>query len=112
MGKRNKRPPYLMPIPTFTPATDKPLRYFLTKDTFVRKGESGNYKLYCGEYMVLMLARDGFIYLYPSYEKKHHQYVEAFIHDYAPHIPFNTLEPYLGRLHAFYFQDNKIAFKL
>lgn len=104
---RKIKTPY--PYPIFTTATDKPLRYFLVKDAFVRSTCVGNYKLICGNHHVLTLDHTGWLYLYPAYEKHHTQYVEAFLHDYAPHIDISRLTPYVGKLHWVYIGNPQFA---
>ena len=102
MPKPTRRIKYPSNIPQFDPATDTPLRYFSVKETFVRSTRRDSYKLYCGQHMVLMIAYDGFLYAFPSYQSQYEPYAEAFIREYAPHISFSHLKPHLGTLHLDY----------
>ena len=99
-GKRKIKCPST--LATFNPAYDVPLRYFSTKETFVRSTSPQNYKLYCGQYMVMMLTRDGFAYKYPSYKSEYDDYIEAFIDEYAPHIHYHKMKSTLSTLKPVY----------
>lgn len=88
--------------PVFDPSTDKPLRYFSTKEVFVRSTAQQNYKLFCEHKMVLLLTRDGLFYKYPAYKIEHEEYAEAFIGEYAPHVQYNTIKYTLTQLAPVY----------
>lgn len=93
-GKTRIRHPEV--LATFDPSIDKPLRYFSVKESFVRSTAPQNYKLYCGQYMVMMITRSGFIYKYPACKREHDEFVESFINDYAPHVSYYKLKPLLS----------------
>lgn len=89
-------------VPHFNPATDIPLRYFSTNEAFVRKSGCNNYKLYCDRWVVAMVSWDKFLYLYPSYKPQYIDYMEAFINEYAPEVPFRKVTQHLGRAYYEY----------
>lgn len=102
MARRSRKPMYPTNIPVFNPLTDTPLYYFPVKDVFVRSTNAGGHKLYCGRWNVVMITRDNFLYTYPSYRPQFEQFVEAFLWEYAPHISFQKVKPYLGNSHFEY----------
>lgn len=92
MQKRTKKIKYPSTIAQFDPSTDKPLRYFSTKQTFVRRTSAGSYKLFCDGYHVLMLSYDGFIYKYNFNCHEYDTFIEAFVSEYAPHVSYDKLK--------------------
>lgn len=102
MYKRKAKICYPDTTPKFTPSTDTPLRYFSTKRVFVRKSGYGNHKLYCDKYIVAMVSYDNFLYLYKSYDTQYEEYVEAFLHEYAPSVSFSKMKHHLGSMYYEY----------
>lgn len=95
----------------FNTKTDVPLRYFSTQEAFVRRTPYGGFKLYCeqGRYVPLFLAWDGFLYIYPAFKPEYELYVEAFLHDYAPHFPIEKAKRYIGRTHYEYIGNRELV---
>ena len=102
MARQTRKPVYPSTTPTFDANTDAPLYYFPVNEVFVRHRSASNYKLFCDKWLVIMLDRDGYLYLFPSYKPEYKEYVEAFIDEYAPHITFDEVKSRLGTMQYLY----------
>ena len=95
VGKRYIKIPE--PKAKFSSDTDKPLRYFPVDKVFVRR-ISWTDRLFCDGFNVMMAYNNNTLAIHPALEQSHLEWVEAFLHDYAPPFTLEDVKPYIGRL--------------
>ena len=89
--------------PKFNTAHDTPLRYFSVHDVFVRETHNPSvYTLYSNTHLLIKVYKMGYIYIAPTIQPHHHDYVECFLKDYAPHISLDYVKRYTGHDHLAY----------
>ena len=79
-----------------------PLKHAPDTDAFVVRKRNGTIKLYFADSHLLTYSYDEYLYMYPALTHEYSHVLKAFLEEFAPHIEYNKIRPYIGRSHYTY----------